>query len=88
MVTVYGFAGMRDYEGMISFNPRIPDRCTFFRFCLTIRGSVMEIELLPDTAVYRLLKGPPLTFHHAKKKVELTPEMPEALCAYAGVSET
>jgi alpha,alpha-trehalose phosphorylase len=79
---------MRDYEGMISFNPRIPARCTFFRFCLTIRGSFLEIELLPDTAVYRLLEGPPLTFHHGKKKVELTPEMPEARCAYADASKT
>jgi alpha,alpha-trehalose phosphorylase len=86
MVTVYGFAGMRDYEGRISFNPRMPERCTFFRFCLTIRGSFLEIELLPDTAVYRLLEGPPLTFHHGKKKVELTPEMPEAFCAYAASS--
>ena len=88
MVLVYGIAGMRDYEGMITFNPRIPERCTFFRFCLTIRGSFVEIELLPETAVYRLLEGPPLTFHHAKKKVELTPETPEASCDYTGVSET
>ncbi|MFT5702496.1 MAG: alpha,alpha-trehalose phosphorylase [Desulforhopalus sp.] len=84
MVLVYGYAGMRDYNGKISFNPKIPDRCTLFRFCLTIRGSFMEIELLPKTAIYRLLKGPSLTFHHAEKKVELTPKMPEAVCAYVG----
>jgi alpha,alpha-trehalose phosphorylase len=88
MVLVYGFAGMRDYNGLISFNPRIPSRCTFFRFCLTVRGSLMEVELLPKQAIYRLLKGPRISFHHAEKKVELTPESPEAVCDYSRMTRT
>ncbi len=82
MVLVYGFAGMRDYDGNISFNPRIPDRCTLFRFCLTIRESVIEVELLPEKVIYRLVKGPGLAFHHAKELVELTRETPQAICEY------
>lgn len=88
MVLVYGFAGMRDYNGWITFNPRIPSRCTFFRFCLTVRGSLMEVELLPKKAIYRLLKGPRISFQHAEKKVELTPDSPEAICDYVGVTTT
>ncbi len=86
MVLAYGFAGMRDYNGNISFNPRLPARCTLFRFCLTIRGISLEVELIPEAAVYRLKNGPGLTFHHAEKKVELTREKPEAVCAYAEAS--
>jgi len=83
MVLVYGFAGMRDHNGRISFNPRLPDACSLFRFCLTIRNSLLQIELRPDTAVYRLLEGPHLTIFHAEKKVELTPGAAEVVCAYA-----
>lgn len=82
MVLVYGSAGMRDYNGNISFNPRLPSRCTLFRFTLTIRGSMIEVELVPEGAIYRLLQGPDLTFHHAEEKVTLTQERSEMMCSY------
>jgi alpha,alpha-trehalose phosphorylase len=88
MVMVYGFVGMRDYNGKLSFNPRLPSRCTLFQFTLTIRGSSLEIRLVPENAVYRLLKGPSLTFHHLGKEVELTPNLPEAICPYADQEST
>lgn len=83
MVLVYGSAGMRDYNGNISFNPRLPSRCTLFRFTLTIRESIMEVELVPEGAKYRLLQGPDLTFHHAEEKVTLSQERSEMMCTYA-----
>ncbi len=83
MVLVYGFAGMRDHNGRISFNPRLPEACSLFRFCLTIRNSLLQIELRPETAAYRLLEGEHLTIYHAEKKVELTPGAAEVACAYA-----
>ncbi len=82
MVMVYGFAGMRDYNGNISFNPRLPSRCTLFRFCLTIRGSLIEVKLMPENVSYRLLHGAGLTLHHGDEAVELTPGQPRAICAY------
>jgi alpha,alpha-trehalose phosphorylase len=86
MVLVYGFAGMRDHSGRISFNPRLPEACSLFRFCLRIRSSLLQIELRPESAVYRLLEGPHLTIYHGEKKVELTPGAAEVACAYAGAS--
>ncbi len=83
MVLVYGFAGMRDQNGRISFNPRLPEACSLFRFCLMIRNSLLQIELRPETAAYRLLEGEHLTIYHAEKKVELTPGAAEVVCAYA-----
>lgn len=83
MVLVYGFAGMRDHDGRISFNPRLPEGCALFRFSLIIRGALLRIELRPETAVYQLLEGRHLTIHHAEKKLELTPRDPKAVCTYA-----
>jgi alpha,alpha-trehalose phosphorylase len=88
MVLVYGFAGMRDYNGKITFNPRLPDGCTQLRFRLIFRGSLIEIELLPETATYRLLEGPDLIFHHRDKEIELSQKTPEIICAAACVLET
>ncbi|MGW8194952.1 MAG: glycoside hydrolase family 65 protein, partial [Desulforhopalus sp.] len=82
MVMVYGFAGMRDYKGNISFNPKLPSRCTLFRFCLRVRGSMIEVKLLPENASYRLLQGPAITLHHADMVVKLTPEERKAVCPY------
>jgi hypothetical protein len=35
-----------------------------------------------------LLKGPSLTFHHSGEEVELTPNLPEAICPYADQEST
>lgn len=86
MVLVYGYAGMRDYGGSLSFNPKLPDRCTRFRFRLNIKKSFMEVELLPEHVIYRLLQGSDLSFHHNKKKVDLTATSAQAVCAYTDAS--
>ncbi len=86
MVLAYGFGGMRDYNGHISFHPKLPSTCSLLRFRLNIRKNFMEIELLPNTVVYRLLQGPGLSFHHSKETVELTMNAPEVTCAYADSS--
>ncbi len=79
MVLTFGFAGMRDHLGRISFKPRLPDGCTLFRFRLTVQGNLLEIELRPETAVYRLLEGRGLTLCHEGEDVALSPESPEAV---------
>lgn len=86
MVLVYGYAGMRDYGGAISFNPRLPDRCTRFRFSLTIRQSLIEVEVLPGRAIYRLMEGPELRLHHNKKELHLTPQASTVECPFTQVS--
>ena len=86
MVLVYGYAGMRDYGGAISFNPKLPDRCTRFRFCLSIKKSLIEVELLCGRALYRLVDGPALDFHHNQDRVSLSPDAPLAEFAFAGVA--
>ena len=42
---VQGFGGMRDFEGHISFDPRLPREWERMRFRLKVRGSRVQVDL-------------------------------------------
>lgn len=80
MVTVYGFAGMRDYDGMLSFRPiRAPERQSTIRFPLTYRGRVLEVEVGVDATRYTLREGDRIAFRHEDEVIELTRDAPETV---------
>jgi len=94
MALTYGLAGMRDYGGVLSFNPRVPVQWEGLSFSLTVRGSDLEVELVRDRATYRLRKGSDLCIRHQGKEVNLRegesatlwiwrPERPPALTVEA-----
>jgi alpha,alpha-trehalose phosphorylase len=56
MAIVYGFAGLRDHDGCLSFNPRIPCVTKRIRFALTIRCRLLEVDISQATAAYLLKK--------------------------------
>ncbi len=72
LALVYGFAGLRDAGGQISFKPRLPEAWTRLTFHLTIRGSRLRIEAGRDATTYRLLDGDKLEFEHHGTPVTLT----------------
>lgn len=72
MSIVYGFAGMREYEGRLSFRPVIPDRWTQYRFKITFQGCLLEVTVSQEQVVYRLLRGKALTLHHEGREVEVS----------------
>jgi alpha,alpha-trehalose phosphorylase len=74
MAMVYGFAGMRDYGGKLSFDPRLFEGPGGIRFPLTIRGQRLEVDLNAEerTATYRLREGSALEIEHEGKPVKLT----------------
>ena len=76
MVLVYGFAGMRDYDGKLSFNPRLSHRLDGLRFNLTFRGQVIEIDITQETVMYTLQKGDGLQIQHREKDIQLKPGVP------------
>ena len=74
MFVVYGAAGMRDYNGEISFNPKIKNARGYLRrleFKLLVRGCLLHIDLTDKKANYTLLKGNEFTFRHKRKKLIL-----------------
>ena len=79
MVMVYGYAGMRDYFGQIHFRPRIPKRFSGGRFCLTICGKLLEVDINSEKVRYTLKEGEDLTIYHENKEIRLTRERPESI---------
>ncbi len=55
---VYGFGGMRDNDGEISFDPRLPQDWSYLRFGFALKGSRISAELTPDRLTLTLLEGP------------------------------
>jgi alpha,alpha-trehalose phosphorylase len=64
MVCVYGFAGMRDYEGKIQFDPKLPKYINELRFPLQIRGQRLRVTMTGGEATYLLEKGSQLEIRH------------------------
>ena len=87
MGTVYGFAGFRDYGGLFSFDPKLPESWKGLEFSLAIQGHVLDVKISHEEVTYSLrdsaAKGKAdktlegghsrgkLTIYHRNEKVEL-----------------
>jgi alpha,alpha-trehalose phosphorylase len=77
MTLVYGFGGMRDNNGTLSFWPRrAPQDNAILRFPLTYRGQMLEVEIGSEKVEYALRAGECLVIRHEKEEIQLTREHP------------
>ncbi len=79
MAVVYGLAGMRDYDGHLSFHPHplfAPDGR--LSFPLTVRDARLRVTLAEGQIHYALEAGPELTLTHVDEEIRLTPDSPTA----------
>ncbi len=72
MALVYGFAGMRDDGGRISFAPRLPGSWQRLRFALVVQGDELVVDLTPEDATYLLRAGTTKRIMHRGSEIELT----------------
>ena len=72
MITVYGIAGMREYDGHLSFNPRLPQQLKRLWFPLTFRNQRLEVDITQESATYLLREGSELEITHQGETVRLT----------------
>jgi alpha,alpha-trehalose phosphorylase len=72
MVFVYGFAGLRDYDGQLHFSPALPDVLDCIRFTLTFRGQDLEVYVGQDVTRYTLKIGSGMTICHEGQEVRLS----------------
>jgi alpha,alpha-trehalose phosphorylase len=80
MATVYGLAGMRDYGGQVSFNPRpLPGGMKRIRFPLAIRGQVLEVNIDRQSVTYSLREGDGLVFRYGDEEIRLSPDARSAV---------
>lgn len=57
---VYGFGGLRDYRGTLSFDPRLPRGWSGLEFPLQYRGSRVRVRVEPDRLVLTVVEGGPV----------------------------
>ena len=80
MMLAYGFGGLRDDDGTLSFWPRRPPEANaILRFPLTYRGQRLEVESGPETVTYVLREGERLVIRHETEEILLTREQPQAV---------
>jgi alpha,alpha-trehalose phosphorylase len=80
MMLAYGFGGMQDNDGALSFWPRrAPEESATLRFRVTYRGQMLEIEIGLEKVEYVLRDGEQLVIHHETEEVELTRSSPVAV---------
>ena len=79
MVLAYGFGGLRDHDGVLSFRPRHPPKGHgSLRFPLTYRGQVLDVEIGAGEAIYSLRAGDELAIRHDGENLTLTRAQPVA----------
>ncbi len=72
MAIVYGFGGLRDYHGKLSFNPKMPKQLKCLRFSLTIRAQLLAVEIQHERVIYSLKEGSELIVQHQNEDIILT----------------
>ena len=80
MMLTYGFAGMRDNDGTLSFWPRrAPGDNAILRIPLTYRGQMLEVEIDMERVEYTLLQGDFIIIRHEREEIQLTKDDPVAI---------
>jgi trehalose/maltose hydrolase-like predicted phosphorylase len=72
MCLVYGFGGMRTYEGKLCFKPLLPDQLNHISFRVCFSGARLEVSVDDNRVVYSLLEGDSISFTHHEIEVELS----------------
>ena len=76
---VAGLGGMRDFNGQLSFAPRLPSRINNLEFSLLWRGLRLRVNVTADEVTYSLRNGggsARLVLLHHGKEVEVTQVKP------------
>lgn len=70
---IYGFGGLRDHQGEITFDPRLPKDWQSLGFQLQVRGSKLKVHLTRASITFEVLDGDPIELSVRGKEVKVTP---------------
>jgi alpha,alpha-trehalose phosphorylase len=73
---VFGFAGLRDCGGKLSFDPRLPELWEGLTFQLSFKGARLSVELTQEAIAFTLLAGPEAEVWVRGEAVAVTPGRP------------
>jgi len=74
MALVYGFGGLRDYDGNLTFEPHLPEAWTSLSFTLRARGSALQVALSHEAIAFQLLEGMPIDVEVNGTRIAITRE--------------
>lgn len=74
MTLVMGFGGMRDYDGGLSFDPRLPPDWDGLEFTIRIRGRLLDVALDHRAVSLTMREGPAMELGVAGKTVTVEPD--------------
>lgn len=63
-VLVFGFAGMRTYNGKLSFAPKTNDDLGEYKFKIKFKGRTIQLSIDHEKTVFRLIDGKPIKISH------------------------
>jgi alpha,alpha-trehalose phosphorylase len=72
MALVFGFGGVRDYDGKLTFEPRLPNRWRSLNFSLRFHDRQLRVSLTAEREVYLVDEGEPLEVTIRGKPYTLT----------------
>jgi alpha,alpha-trehalose phosphorylase len=75
-VLVYGFGGMRDHNGVITFDPRLPDSWTGLTFQITLRGTRVRVNLTREEICFEVVVGDMAEMYVRGQRVVVTAGTP------------
>ncbi len=78
---VFGFGGVREYDGELSITPHLPSRWESLAFSLCFRRRELRIALTHEEQTYTLDEGDPLELTVRGKRHLLTAQAPLKLAA-------
>ena len=68
---VYGFAGLRDDDGQISFAPRPPRSWSRIAFRVLVGEAKLQVTVTRHAATYELLEGEGVTIRHFGRPLDI-----------------
>ena len=84
LALVYGFAGMRDRAGELTFKPRLPERLIRLSFAIQVRGCALQVEVTAKGVRYELTCGDVLRIGHNGERIDLRSGEPVLRPLYSG----
>src|SRR6188472_1061189 len=88
LALVYGFGGVRDFDGKLSFDPALPRPWESLAFSLRFRDRQLRVLLTHDEERYELEEGEPLQVTIRGAPHTLSCDAPVSLRRAPGDEET
>jgi alpha,alpha-trehalose phosphorylase len=79
MALVFGFGGVRDFDGRLTFEPKLPRTWTSLAFSLRFHNRQLRVALRHDEERYLLEEGEPIEVEIRRKAVRLQPGVAEVM---------